>query len=119
MRRQRGMTITELLVAVAIGTLVILLGVTVLVSASAHYVAQTEATMVDDAGRFALASLESAARQAGFANLDHDDAAGQADASAPPPIMGLDAASLSSDSDALANPRPAAVNGSDVLALRF
>ena len=118
-RGQRGITIPELLVAVAIGTLVTLLASTVLVSASASYVAQTEAAIVDDAGRFALATIERAARQAGFANLDREDAAGQVDPAAPPSIIGLDAASLTSDSEALVNPRPAAVNGSDVLALRF
>ncbi|WP_426107898.1 PilW family protein [Massilia sp. TSP1-1-2] len=119
MKRERGFTISELLVAVAVGAFVILIAAMTLVSASASYVAQTEAAMVDDAGRFALAAIERAARQAGFADLDRDDAAGEPDPAAPPFIMGLDAASLSSDSDALTNPRPAAINGSDVLALRF
>ncbi len=119
MRREQGITITELLVAVAIGVLVTLLAVSVMASASAGYIAHTEAAQVDDAGRFAIAALERAAQQTGFADRDHDDAAGQDDAFAQAPLMGLDAASLSSDSEALANPRPAAVNGSDVLALRF
>ncbi len=118
MRRQRGITITELMIAVAIGTMVTLLAVTLLVSANASYAAQTEAAHVDDAGRFALAALERAARQTGFADWERDGAGG-ADPAAPPPIMGLDAASLSSDTAALNNPKPAAVNGSDVLALRF
>ena len=119
MRRQRGITIAELLVAVTIGLLVTLLAVTVMVSASASHVAQTEAAAVDDAGRFALAVIERAARQTGFADREHDDAAGEPDPDAPPPLMGLDAASLSSNGEALGDPRPAAVNGSDVLALRF
>ena len=123
MRRQRGIargiSITELLVAVAIGTLVTLLAVSVMASASTSYIAHTEAAQVDDAGRFAIATLERAARQTGFANQEREDAAGEAAAAAPPSLAGLDAASLPSDSAALANALPAAVNGSDVLALRF
>jgi type IV pilus assembly protein PilW len=41
------------------------------------------------------------------------------DAAAPAPVRGLDAASLAPAAHALNNPRPAAINGSDVLALRF
>ncbi|MEJ7805485.1 MAG: prepilin-type N-terminal cleavage/methylation domain-containing protein, partial [Telluria sp.] len=88
MRREYGITITELLIAVAIGMLVTLLAVTVMASASASYIAHTEAAQVDDAGRFAIATLERAARQTGFADREHDDDAGLADASAPPPVTG-------------------------------
>jgi type IV pilus assembly protein PilW len=119
MRRQRGLSIAELLVAVVIGTLISLLAVTLLVSASTSYVAHTEAANLDDAGRFALSTLERAARQTGFADWERVGAAGGPEPAAPPPIMGLDAASLSSDTAGINDPRPAAVNGSDVLALRF
>ena len=116
MRRQRGISLTELLVAVVIGMLVTLLAVTLVVSSMASYVAHTEAANLDDAGRFALSSIEHAARQAGFTDWEQQ---GAANAAGPPPIMGLDAASLSSDKTGINDPRPAAVNGSDVLALRF
>ena len=117
-RSQRGLTIPELLVAVAVGTLVALLGVTLLVSASSSYVAHTEQTNLDDAGRFALSTLERAARQTGFADWETEGSAA-ADPYGAPPILGLDAASLSPDKTGIADPRPPAVNGSDVLALRF
>ena len=118
MRRQRGLSLVELMVAVAIGTLVTLLAVTLLISAQTSYVAHTEAARVDDAGRFALSVLERAARQTGLADWDEAQVA-NANATGALPIMGLDAASLSSDSAGINNPRPAAINGSDVLALRF
>lgn len=117
MKRQHGLSIAELLVAVAIGTLISLLAVTLLVSASSSYIAHTEAANLDDAGRFALSALERAARQTGYADWERADAV--PDPAGPPPIMGLDAASLSSDTTGISDPRPAAVNGSDVLALRF
>ncbi len=118
MNRQRGLSISELMVAVAIGTIITLLAVTIMAAASAGYVAHTDAANIDDGGRFALAAIEKAARQTGFANWEQGEAGG-GDPAAPPPIIGLDAASLSSDSDGISNPRPAAVNGSDVLAMRF
>ena len=119
MKRQRGLTIVELMIAVSIGALVTLLAVTVLVTSNAGFVAQAEAASVDDAGRFALASIERAARQTGFVDWEREDLAGGADPAAPPGVRGLDAASLSATSAALADPRPQAVNGSDILALRF
>ncbi len=117
MNRQRGLSISELLVAVAIGTIITLLAVTIMASASAGYVAHTDAANIDDGGRFALAAIEKAARQTGFADWEQGDAG--SDPAAPPAIIGLDAASLSSDSDGISKARPAAVNGSDVLAMRF
>jgi type IV pilus assembly protein PilW len=118
MMRQRGITLVELMIAVALGTLVTLLAVTLLISANASYVAQAEAAAVDDAGRFALAALERAARQTGFTNWEHEGAPG-GDTAAHPHIKGLDDASLSSGGRAIDNPRRSAVNGSDILALRF
>ena len=119
MKRQRGLTIIELMIAVSIGALVTLLAVSLLVTSNAGFVAQAEAASVDDAGRFALASIERAARQTAFVDWERANLAAGADPAAPPRVRGLDAASLPKTSVALGNPRPAAVNGSDILALRF
>ncbi len=115
---QRGLTVTELMVSLALGLLVVLVAASLLVAANVGFVAQAEKANVDDAGRFALAVIERAARQAAFTSWDGAHAGG-ADPAAPPPVRGLDAASLSSSTADLQDPRPAAVNGSDVLALRF
>lgn len=117
--RQAGLTVVELMLALALGLLVALVAITLLVSASAAWVAQAEAASVDDAGRFALAVIERAARQASFVDWEHADAAAGLDPAALPAVRGLDAASLSSTMPGIDNPRPPAVNGSDVLALRF
>lgn len=116
---QRGITIIELMVAVTLGLLVVLFALTLLVSSNGAYVAQTEAASVDDAARFALAAIERAARQSAYIDWERADAAFGADPTAAPPVRGLDAASLTPAAYALNNPRPAAINGSDVLALRF
>ena len=118
MKRQRGLTIVELMIAVAIGALVMLLTVTLLLTSNSGFVAQAEAAGVDDAGRFALASIERAAHQSAFVDWEREDMAGGADPARPPRVRGLDAASLSGAAPALGGVRPAAVNGSDILALR-
>ena len=117
--RQRGVSMAEMLLSVALGMLVVLGAVSMLVASSAGFVAQAEAAGVDDAGRFALAVIERAARQTSFVDWEHEEAAAGLDPAAPPAVRGLDAASLSSNNAAIDDPRPPAVNGSDVLALRF
>jgi type IV pilus assembly protein PilW len=92
MMRERGLTIVELLISLALGLLVVLVAVSLLVTANTGFVAQAEKASVDDAGRFALAVIERAARQAAFVDWDGEGAVAAG---------------------------PAAVNGSDVLALRF
>lgn len=116
--RQTGMGLAELMVAMAIGVVLTLFAFTLLLSASAGHAAVADGAHVDDAGRFALAAIERAARQSGLLDWEHD-AAAWGDTASPPAVVGLDAASLSSDLPVLTDPRPPAVNGSDILALRF
>jgi type IV pilus assembly protein PilW len=92
MNPQRGAGLAELMVALAVGMLAMLLAAGLLVTASAAYSAQIERSAVDDGGRYAIEIMTRAARQAAFVNWERDEA-------------GFDLAG--------------AVNGSDVLALRF
>lgn len=116
--RQGGATLVELMVASTLGLVVALLASVLLVSSNGAFVAQADAASVDDAARYALAAIERAARQTGYIDWELGDAA-SADPAAAPAVRGLDAASLAPAAHALNNPRPAAINGSDVLALRF
>jgi type IV pilus assembly protein PilW len=115
---QHGATLVELMVALAVGTLVLSLAAAMLVSANAAYAAQIEAAALDDAGRYALEIVTRAARQAGFVNWEREEA-GQDQTTAPAHIKGLDARSLARATDGIEDPLVDAVNGSDVLALRF
>jgi type IV pilus assembly protein PilW len=118
MRRQRGFTIAELMVAATVGMLAILLAAELLLSASAAYVGQVEAASLDDSGRYALEIITRAARQAAFVNWERDEA--HADQrSAPASIGGLDARSLGRATEGIDSPLADAANGSDVLALRY
>jgi type IV pilus assembly protein PilW len=116
---RRGMSMVELLVAMALGLVVVLAAIGMLLASNRAWVTQVQAASVDDAARYALAAIERAARQSAYVDWDRADAASDPDPAAPPAVRGLDAASLSAAAHALNDPRPAAINGSDVLALRF
>ena len=118
MKRQRGATLAELMVAAAVGLIVMLLAGGLLVSANAAYVGQVEAAAVDDSGRYALEIITRATRQAAFVNRDRDQA-GADRGTVPASIGGLDARSLSRATEGIDSPLADAVNGSDVLALRY
>lgn len=114
--RRRGWVLAELLVSMAVGLVVTLLAASLLVASNASYVAQDDIASVEDAGRFALDALGRAVRQGAYVDWDqfvHDTA------DLPPQVSGLDAHTLSGTAPALDEPREDAVNGSDVLALRF
>jgi type IV pilus assembly protein PilW len=116
-RRQDGATIAELMVASAIGMIAMLMAAGLLASANAAYVAQVEASALDDGGRYALEIISRAVRQAAFVDWERDSAG--PGAGTPAHIGGLDARTLSRAPEGIANPLPAAINGSDVLAVRY
>lgn len=114
MKRQGGMTIVELMIALTLGMIVTLLAGSVLMSANAAYASQMELANIDDAGRFALATIERAVRQAGYRDWEQEER------EAPPAgIGGIDAASLGKATAAMSEPQRDVANGSDVLAVRF
>jgi type IV pilus assembly protein PilW len=116
--RQRGVTLVELMVSTVVGMLAMLLAGGLLVSANAAYLAQVDAAALDDNGRYALEVITRAARQAAFVNWERDQA-GADEGVAPARIAGIDARSLSRATEGIEAPLGDAVNGSDVLAVRF
>lgn len=116
-RRQRGLTMAELLVAMTLGLVVLLAGARLLAMANAAYAAQIGLAEVDEGGRYALATIGHAVRQAAFVDWERTGAAGPGPA-AHAALAGLDARSLIRTSDGIDNPLPDSVNGSDVLAVR-
>jgi type IV pilus assembly protein PilW len=103
---QHGMTLAELMVALTVGLGIVLMAGRLLVLANGAYAAQVESAGMEDGGRFAVDVIGRAVRQAA---LD----------GAPARLAGLDARSLSRATAGIDDPLPAAVNGSDVLAIRF
>lgn len=144
-RRQyaKGFGLVELMLALAIGTVLALAASAMLVGAHASYQRHGGSARLDDSGRQALAIMTRAVRQAGAGMADAASAGTGAGAlagrgngmvagaapggaagvalppAAPPAISGLDAAGIARDSYGIDGPWPAAVHGSDVLAVRF
>lgn len=117
--RQRGLTMAELMVALAVGLLVLLLAAVMLVSANRGHAAQEEAARLDDSGRFALEAIARAVRQTAYVNWDQGDTGVKQDPAAAPRVLGLDNRSLLKTAEFISDPKPDVANGSDVLALRF
>ncbi len=116
-RHEAGMTIAELLVAMSTGLIVLLAAGSLFVWANRAFAAQLETAAMDDAGRYALEAVARAVRQSAAA--DWERAGSGPDPAAPAPLAGLDAHGVPRTGFGIDDPTPLAVNGSDVLAVRF
>lgn len=114
-RAAGGWGLPELMVALAVGFAITVLAAALLVGAHASYAVQDDASAMEDAGRFALSALGRAVRQAAYVDWDQPV---ERLGSGPAQVAGLDARSLAATTPGLAG-QLGAVNGSDVLALRF
>lgn len=115
---QSGVTLVELMVSMALGLFVVMAATGLLVSTKSTYVAQDDAAVVHETGRYALEAITRAVRQAAYENWDARGAPVLTTASASANITGLNAARVKATSPGLDSPL-SAVNGSDVLAIRF
>lgn len=109
---QRGLTLVELMIAIAIGLLLILAACALLWATRSAYLLNEDRARLDETGRFAIELIARAVRQAGYRDPN-------AAASAVPAVQGRDACSLKSSTDGIGGGCGKAVNGSDVLALHF
>lgn len=117
--RQAGLSLVELMVSMTLGMLVMLAGGALLVSTKSGYSAQNEVTLVEDAGRYALDNISRSVRQAAFENLGTEQAPIVTQVEYSANIAGYDARSLKGTAEGLDTLIFKAVNGSDVLAIRF
>jgi len=115
--REAGMTMAELLVAMSVGLVVLLAAGSLFIWANRAFAAQLETAAMDDAGRYALEVVARAVRQSAAA--DWERASSGPDPAAPGALSGLDARSVPRNGHGIDNASPLAVNGSDVLAVRF
>jgi type IV pilus assembly protein PilW len=116
--RQAGLTLPEMMVAIAIGLAVMLAAARLLELANGAYAAQVESAAIDDAGRYALELVGRAVRQAAYADPLQLDLSAPVDV-LPARLAGIDARSLGSATAGIDVPLAAVANGSDVLAVRF
>lgn len=116
---QTGLTIVELMVAIAVGLLVVLVATSLLLSTKAGYIFQDEGARLQETGRYAVESITRAVRQAGYENWDTAGAAVISTPEISANIAGLDASSLKEITVGIDAPVARSINGSDVLAIRF
>jgi type IV pilus assembly protein PilW len=123
--RQQGLTITELMVSIAISLLVLLAATSLLLSSKYSYASLNQLARLQESGSYAIDIIARMTRQTAYVNWDKSDApigAAPADSAA---INGLDNASMGAIADpvagngAIATSGGNGVNGSDILVLRF
>lgn len=118
-RQHAGVALVEVVTALALGLLLTLLASALLVAANSGYRNHSESVWLNDAGRYALEIAGQAIRQAGYVDWDDDAAPPTFDPGVSASVAGLDARSVSRDSDGISGALPPVANGSDVLALRY
>lgn len=116
---QRGVTLVELMISIAIAMVIVLAGTALLVSAKSSYVAQTENVRIQETGRFALEIIARVIRQAAYANWDLIEGAVVSVDTTDAALIGMDAKSLRSRAPGITSPLGKSINGSDVLAVRY
>ncbi|WP_229440527.1 PilW family protein [Massilia sp. BSC265] len=110
------MTMPELLIAMSVGLGVLLAAASLFIWANRAFAAQAETAAMDDAGRYALEAIARAVRQSAAADWE---GSGGPDPDAPARLSGFDAGRVGQAGSGIDNALPDAVNGSDVLAVRF
>jgi type IV pilus assembly protein PilW len=123
---QSGLTLVELMISITLGMLVVASAMTLLLSSKSSYVTEDDTSRVLDTGRFALEAITRSIRQAGFENLESDEAPIVAPAIAVSNIYGYDDRTFPSTFTVSGSPpRPipsntaSGANSNDVLMLRF
>ncbi len=114
---QGGMSLVELMVASALGLVVILAAIGLLSVSRQTYVTLDEKIAVQETGHYALAILVRSIRQASW--MDWSAEAAGSDSIPVPGVLGLDNKSLRMSSENIEQPIAAVSHGSDVLAIRF
>lgn len=118
-RLQAGLTLTELMVSLALGLLVTLITTGLLLSTKSSYLVQDDQVQLHDSARYALEVIARALRQAAYEEWDSTSAPIVATAGTTANLAGLNAKRLKANGAALDAPVTPSVNGSDVLAVRF
>lgn len=118
-RKQAGITLVELMISLALSLFVVMAATALFLSTKSSYLAQDDSAQILDTGRYAVEILARAVRQAAYENWDTTEAPVVNTEFLTPNVLGLDSRSLKSRSVGIEAPVRKAINGSDVLAIRF
>ncbi len=116
---QNGLTLIELLLAMALGLIVILASISLLISSKSGYLTLDEMSRVEESGRFALEPISPSVRQAGFVNWGGEENPFIVEKEMSANISGYDNSKLNATMPDLSSLTTPGVYGSDVLGIRF
>ena len=117
---QQGWTITEMMIAITLGLFILLTATGLLLSSKTSYVMQDQNASIQETGRYAVEVLSRSVRQAGYENWNNGTMPLLNGADFSANVIGMDAMTLKKTTAGLDGATSTdAVNGSDVLALRF
>ncbi|EGF33058.1 Type IV fimbrial biogenesis protein PilW [Oxalobacteraceae bacterium IMCC9480] len=116
---QRGVSLIEVMIGLVLGLLVVGIAGTVFLAARRAYDLQESHVEVSEAGRYAIESITRAVRQSASSDLARSAVLEQGNDGSEAAISGLDVRSLRAGTQGIEQALPGAVNGSDVLAVRF
>lgn len=117
-RPDSGLTLVELMIAMAVGLFVVMAVTALFMSVRTTYLEQDDAAHIQETGRYVIDVIARAVRQASHERWNQDRAS-LADSEIGPDVLGLDARSLKAKTPGIDTPVAKAINGSDVLAIRF
>lgn len=115
----QGLTLIELLIAMALGLIVTLAATALLLSSKSGYITVDENARIEESGRYAIETVTRALRQAGYVDWSRTEGPYRAKEKMSPNIIGLDDRALEGASQNMSAPIRPGINGSDVLGIRF
>jgi type IV pilus assembly protein PilW len=119
LNRTAGVTLVELMVSMALSLVVVLISTSLFLSSQVAYTANEDARAIEENGRIAIETIARTLRQARYDDWDPGNGVQLTQLTDSAGIVGLDSRSLKSTTTAIDSPVAKAVNGSDVLTIRF
>ena len=119
-RHQQGLTLIELMIAMALGMGVVLAAVALMQASRSTYLSVADSAQIQENGRYALDLIARSVRQANYVPQDNPAFLRNDLGGLEPGVFGIDNARVSEHSTGLSSPSANRdAHGSDLLAIRF
>ncbi|MFZ6693405.1 PilW family protein [Undibacterium sp. SXout20W] len=118
-QNQVGIGLIELMISLALGLLVLLIGTALIISTKSSFLTQSDHLDIQESASFALDNVARSLRQAGYVNYDFNNSPQITPSSASADIVGMDGSAVSPTADDISSPSNSSINSSDLLGIRF
>jgi type IV pilus assembly protein PilW len=116
---EKGLSIVELMVSLALGLMAVMAATALMVSSKAGYVTVDEVTRLQETARYAFENISRSVHQTTNADWNKEYVSIMTEDAHSANIFGLDASSLGSTTSNIQSPIQNSINGSDILAVRY